>query len=91
MIDDARVLSLAKGISLQSLGANEGAVILTIESGQLYTCNDTTTKFLEAIDGKRTLAQIIDELGNTFDVSPDELRTDMIALARQLIADGIIL
>lgn len=90
MIEDARVLCLSKGISFQNLGPNEGAVVLLIESGQLYTCNDTTTTFLATIDGKRTFAQIIDELHNTFDVSADELRADMSALARQLIEDRII-
>ena len=90
MISDARVLSVAKGTSLQNLGVSEGAVVLTIETGQLYTCNDTTAALLGVVDGKRTFAQIIDELGRTFDVSPDELRADMDELATQLIADGII-
>jgi hypothetical protein len=90
MIDDARVFSLGKGISLQNLGPKEGAVVLMIDSGQLYTCNDTTTTFLAAVDGQRTFAQIIDELHNLFEVSAGELRADMGALARQLIEDRII-
>ena len=47
MIDDHRVFSLTKGVALQVLGADEGAVVLTVESGQLFTCNDTTAKFLQ--------------------------------------------
>jgi hypothetical protein len=90
MIDDGRILSLAKGVALQNLGANEGAVVLTIESGQLYTCNDTTAQFLVAIDGNRTFNQIVLELGNVYDVSQEELKADLNEIADQLIADGII-
>lgn len=90
MIDGARVLSVAKEVSLQNLGVGEGAVVLMIETGQLYTCNDTTAVFLTAIDGKRTFTEIIDELGFKFDVAPDELRMDLSALTEKLIEDGII-
>ena len=90
MIDDTQVLSMAKGVSFQNLGAGEGAVVLTIATGQLYTCNDTTAHFLAAIDGIRSFASIVASLLQTFDAPIDELRSDMSALAEQLIADGII-
>ena len=90
MIGEARVLSRNEGISQQNLGEGEGAVVLAIATGQLYTCNDTTAKFLATIDGKRTFGEIVDELGRTYKVSREELRNDFSELAEKLIEDGII-
>ena len=90
MIDESRILDMNEGISRQILGAGEGAVVLTIATGQLYTCNDTTAQFLDSIDGKRTFGEIIDALGRSYGAPRDQLRTDFSELAEQLITDGII-
>lgn len=90
MIEDATVFALAEGISYQPLGAGEGAVILTIGSGQLYTCNDTTAAFLGVVDGKRTFGEVVEDLHATFDVSRDALYRDLAELAETLMAEGIV-
>ena len=54
MIDGLKVFTLSPHVSFQKLGQGEGAVVLTLHSGQLHTCNDTTAAFLSALDGKRT-------------------------------------
>jgi hypothetical protein len=90
MIDEDRILDMNEGISRQILGAGEGAVVLTIATGQLYTCNDTTAKFLESIDGKRTFGEVVDALSRTYSVPREELRTDFSELAEKLITDGIL-
>jgi coenzyme PQQ synthesis protein D (PqqD) len=90
VIQDATVFALAEGISFQPLGAGEGAVILTIGSGQLYTCNDTTAAFLGVVDGRRTFAEVVEDLHATFDVSRDALYRDLAELAETLVAQGIV-
>lgn len=90
MIDGSRVLSLSRKVSFQQLGEGEGAVILTLDTGQLHTCNDTTAAFLAALDGKRTFDMAAAELEKQFDVSADELRADLAALAVQLLDEGVI-
>jgi pyrroloquinoline quinone biosynthesis protein D len=90
MVEDQTVFALADGISYQPLGTGEGAVVLTISSGQLYTCNDTTAAFLAVVNGAHTFAEVVDELHRTFDVPRDELRRDLSGLATDLIAEGII-
>jgi pyrroloquinoline quinone biosynthesis protein D len=90
MVQDATVFALAEGISCQPLGAGEGAVILTIGSGQLYTCNDTTAAFLGVVDGKRTFAEVVEDLHAAFDVSRDALYRDLAELAEALMAEGIV-
>lgn len=90
MIQDSSVLSLAEGVSYQPLGDGEGAVVLIIESGQLFTCNDTTSAFLAAVDGQRPFSDVVVHLLDAFDVSKDELRSDLSMLAEQLRQEGII-
>lgn len=90
MIQDSSVLSLSEGVTYQPLGDGEGAVVLIIESGQLFTCNDTTSAFLAAVDGERNFGSVVSSLMNTFDVPADELRSDLTQLAEQLRLEGIV-
>ena len=90
MIQDSSVLSLAEDVSYQPLGDGEGAVVLVIESGQLFTCNDTTSAFLAAIDGKRSFADVVEGMLESFNVSADQLREDLAALATELQQEGVV-
>ena len=90
MLQDSSVLALSEGVSYQSLGEGEGGVVLHIESGQLFTCNDTTSAFLSAIDGRRSFQELVKTLLEMFDVSEEKLRSDLIALAEQLQQVGIV-
>ena len=90
MVQDSNVVSLSDGVSYQPLGDGEGAVVLLIESGQLFTCNDTTSAFLSEVDGKRSFGDVVDKLLETFDVSADNLRSDLSALAKKLEQQGIV-
>jgi pyrroloquinoline quinone biosynthesis protein D len=90
MLQDATVCAFAEGISHQPLGDGEGAVVLVIGSGQLYTCNDTTAAFLEAVDGVRTFGEAVDAVHRLYDVPREELRSDLVALATNLIEDGVL-
>ncbi len=90
MINDDKVFALSKSVSFQPLGRDEGAVILLIDSGEIFTCNDTTSAFLRAIDGERTFQSSIGILAEQFEVDPPVLRADLERLAADLIEQGII-
>ena len=87
-IDETTVFSLAPNASFQALG--EGAVILMIDSGQLYTCNETTEAFLKMIDGQRNLGAILDVLVAEFAVDRDSLAQDFLPIAGELRSEGIL-
>lgn len=89
MIHEATIVALSPTASFQSLG--DSAVILMTDSGQLYTCNTTTEAFLKQIDGSRTMAEIIDGVIAEFDIDRDTLRGDMIGIANELAAEGIVI
>ena len=87
-ISEASLLSLAPDASFQSLG--EGAVILMINSGQLYTCNESTEAFLKNIDGKRNFGAILDLLVSEFAADRETLSQDFRSVAGDLQQNGII-
>lgn len=89
-IGDDTVFSLSKSVSFQPLGQGEGAVVLLIESGDIFTCNDTTSAFLGVLDGRRTFKASLKLLADQFEVEPPVLRTDLQKLAQNLIDEGII-
>jgi hypothetical protein len=86
--DETTVLALSPIAQFQSLG--QGAVILLTDSGQLYSCNETTESFLKAVNGVRTIGDIVDEALAEFEVDRDTLRADFVALAAELAAQGIV-
>lgn len=90
MLTDSKVLALRDGVSFQPLGNADGAILLVIETGQLYTCNVTTARFLSAVDGVRNFAQVVDEVSGDFEVSRDELHQDLSQIAEELVSEGLL-
>lgn len=90
MISDEKVFSISDTVSFQPLGKGEGAVVLLISSGDIFTCNDTTSAFLSSVDGQRTFATAVQQLADRFEVERPVLRADLEKLAVDLSAVGII-
>ena len=89
-VEDTTILSLADTARLQPLGTGEGAVILRLTDGQLYSCNDTVVSFVEAMDGTRNFEQLVDSVLAEYEVDRAVLRADLQSIAGELIAEGVI-
>jgi len=83
-------LKLADDVTFQSLGPGEETVVLSLNSGYLYTCNETAAAFLRGLDGQQPLATVIDRLRDEFEVSPEVLSRDMTELAVKLLEEELI-
>lgn len=90
MPDDDTVLALTPAARFQPLGEQEGAVILLVDSGQLYSCNDTTVALLHAIDGARNFGAVVDLLHAEFEVDRDVLATDLREIVVELVREGVL-
>lgn len=90
MIQPDQMINLAEGISVQHLGEDEGAVVLMLASGQLYTCNDTTAEVLRTVARNATFAEIVAALFAQFEVGEEELRQDVAAILDELAREGIV-
>ena len=85
-----QVYRLADGVNFQSMGPDQQTVILRLGDGQLYTCNQTTTALLERVDGRRNMATIVADLQDFYDVPPDKLAADLLAMAQRLVGEGLL-
>jgi Coenzyme PQQ synthesis protein D (PqqD) len=90
LADDA-VLVLPASVSLQPLGEDEGGVLLKMDTGDMFTLNDTAVEFLSRLDGKRKVGAIIKQMLDLFEVDADTLRTDIAELVADLNNAGISL
>jgi hypothetical protein len=90
VITDGTVLKSSPEMKYQSLGTGQPTVIVSLMSGYLYTANQTTQSFLEAIDGQKTFGAIVVELTGQYDVSADKLAADMRALAEKLVGEKLL-
>ncbi|MEW7979509.1 MAG: PqqD family protein [Candidatus Sedimenticola endophacoides] len=81
-------LRLGDQASYQSV--DDGAVVLMADSGQLYTCNETTGAFLARVDGVRTFSEIVEGFVDEFDIDKGTAREDLSELAGNLLDEGII-
>ncbi|MBM3860518.1 MAG: PqqD family protein [Verrucomicrobia bacterium] len=90
MLNDQTILRLADDAQFQSLGEGQQTVIVSLNSGALYTCNDTTKSFLQAMDGKKPFGQIIDALASEYEVKREKLHADMTALAEKLVKEKLV-
>ena len=83
-------LALPPHVSLQALGEDEGGVVLKLDTGEMYTINDTTLAFLQKLDGKRTVAEIVREMVQLFDVDEATLTSDLIEIADDLLGESLL-
>lgn len=89
-ITAATVLRLAEKVSLQPLGEGEGGVILRLDSGELFTVNDTALSFVAALDGNRSVEGAVGLIANEFDVDPETLTRDLIEIAADLLSAELV-
>ena len=85
---DAPVYALADGVSFETV--SDGSVVLVFRSGQLYSCNETSTAFLTGLDGKQTLRQVAVAMAEKFDAAPEEILADIETIAAEMLSEGII-
>ncbi len=90
VVDASTRLALGEDVTFQSLGAGQQTAVLSLRTGYLYTCNETTAAMLSAIDGRRSLDEIVELLMKKFDVPREKLTGDLSAMAGKLVAEKLL-
>jgi hypothetical protein len=83
-------LSVVSNVTLQSLGEDEGGVLLKLDTGEMYTVNDTAVAFVRELDGDRSVAAIARHLVTVFEVDEAVLVEDLAGIARELAAEKLV-
>ncbi|MEP9398205.1 PqqD family protein [Mesorhizobium sp. KR2-14] len=65
-------------------------MLLRIDTGEMYTVNDTTLSFLQELDGERSVADIAGRMVDAFDVEPAIVLADLIEVANGLAAESLV-
>jgi hypothetical protein len=86
----ATVLRLAEKVSLQPLGEGEGGVILRLDSGELFTVNDTALSFVASLDGNRPVEAAVQLIADEYEVDRETLTRDLIEIASDLIEAELV-
>lgn len=81
---------LKPDVAFQALGPEEESVVLSLDSGQLYTGNPTATFFLTAVKRGQSLGEAARALSEEFEVEPERALTDLEKLAHELLAEGLV-
>jgi coenzyme PQQ synthesis protein D (PqqD) len=84
------VYCLSERTSLQGLGEDEGGVLLKLESGEIYTVNDTAYAFLANLDGRSSVRDCIGAIVVDFDVDEPTLLSDLEELMVELEAESLV-
>ncbi len=88
-MENLRVVPVqAEGLTVRQVG-NE-AIILTEEGEELHTLDETGTFVWKAIDGKKSLSQILDLICAEYEVAHDRARVDLFVFVEALKGKGII-
>ena len=81
------ILDLAEQASFRSMG--DSGVILMVNTGQLYSCNETAEALINQLDGQRTIASILDKICGEFEVELSELLEDMDEMISYLLSEFV--
>ncbi|MBN2464236.1 PqqD family protein [candidate division WOR-3 bacterium] len=58
---------------------------------ELYSLNDTGKDIWCRLDGKKTLAEVAEDLADEYDSSPGEIETDVVGLVTELVRRKMLL
>ena len=88
MITAHTVLVFEQSASVQSVG--DGAVILLVDSGQIFTGNETADLILRSVDGQQCIGDIAAVVCDEFDVTFEVATRDVIEITKSLIDEGVL-
>jgi hypothetical protein len=69
----------------------EESVILNLESERYFGLDDVGTRFLTVLTSSESIESAYQELAAEFDVDPQVLRHDLLALVEKLIEQGLLI
>jgi hypothetical protein len=67
------------------------SVILNLDSERYYGLDDVGTRFLSVLTTSESIEAAYDRLRDEYDVDPEVLRDDLLALVENLIAQGLLI
>ena len=68
----------------------EEAILIHLQTGVYYSLNEVGTAFWNLLDGQRTLDDCAAQIAAEYSAPPEEVLSDLVALAGELEAEGLV-
>jgi hypothetical protein len=72
----------------RSLG--DDGVVLKVDSGQMFSCNETAEAFLRRVDGNSNVDEIALSVCEEYDVEPETLLSDLGEMIDELLKENVL-
>ena len=72
----------------RSLG--DDGVVLKVDSGQMFSCNETAEAFLRRVDGNSNVDEIALSVCEEYDVNPETLLSDLGEVIDELVKENVL-
>lgn len=72
------------------LGGGEDGVLLSMSSGYLYRCNQTTFEVLDAVKQQPTYAELLSQFTERHGLEEGQARADLSSFLGQLLEEQLI-
>ena len=82
-------VAVPEGVLISRL--QEESVILNLESERYFGLDDVGTRFLTILTSSESLEAAHQKLATEYDVDPEVLRQDLLALVEKLVDQGLLI
>ena len=82
-------VAVPEGVLISHL--QEESVILNLESERYFGLDDVGTRFLSVLTTSESLEAAYETLSSEYEVDPQELRQDLLALVEKLVDQGLLI
>ena len=89
-MQESLAVQFSNGVSYQSLGDGEDAVLLSLNNGYLYRCNHTAIALLDGIKHRLSMAEIASGLAGRYAVSEAQVCHDLEETLNAMLSDGLV-
>lgn len=88
MIELTSILKTRGDVRFRIVGGE--AVVVQQQDARVMSLNETGTYLLSALDGNRTVADILARMPDEYDVAPETLQADALRYLDELLAAHVI-
>jgi pyrroloquinoline quinone biosynthesis protein D len=88
MIPDETVFRRASDVRFRAV--DDETVVIRQEAAEALVLNEVAGRILDLCDGRRTLAAIVAQLQEEYDVAAEELTADVQAYLQELVETGVV-
>jgi len=88
MVKNDAIISKNEGVPWRIIEGE--AILVQVETGEVIHLNEVATEIWRAVDGKKTIAEIIDQITASFEVKRDEASKDTLEFVNKLLDKSLV-